>query len=904
MSASAAHDDIPAPTGTVTFLFSDIEGSTRLLGTLGDRYAEVLQLHREAMRQAFAANAGVERGTEGDSFFVAFADAAAAVGAAASATRNLAETAWPDGVAVRVRIGLHTGEGRLVDGDYVGMDVHRAARIAAAGHGGQVLVSESTRILAERGLPSGLTLRDLGEHRLKDLPAPEHLYQLHIDGQRADFPPIRSLARTVANLPAALTTIVGRDEDVDAVLALLREGRLITVTGPGGTGKTRLVQEVARAVAGADGPDGADVVFVPLEALTDAGLITVEILRALRLDIAAAREPLDRLADHVAARKTLLVLDNLEHLDGAGLVVRSLLDRAPTLAVLASSQAALHVGGEQEYGLGALPLPDGPVGPTGELETVGDNPAVRLFVERARAVRADFRLDDSNVDAIVEICARLDGLPLAIELAAALVKLMSPSAILERIVDRPDTLTSRRDDLPARHRTLRATVAWSYALLGDAEQRLFRRLSVFAGGATLPAIESVAAVDPPIPDAIDLLATLVDRSLVSTPRAPSGGDRFGLLEAMRTFGREMLVAAGEADAAMEAHAAHFRALAARAEPEFYGPSRRSWLDRLADDHDNLRAALDHMQTSGDLEAALDTAADLWRFWQQRGHLVEGRERLDSLLASVDAAGAVAVKPLVLSRAEEAAGSIRYWTSSDRNVLRPHYERSLQHAIESGDRRRQAWAMYNLAFVFDFRATPDSAETDVGRATELREDALALFRELGDQRGVAESLWAVGGNARVMLTEPAKARRLLQEAVPVLDALGDRYGKAWALNSMAMLAAVEGDLDTAEALILDVADLFEGDGDRSGEIVSVQELGVIAALRGQDTTAVRFAAAAAAAAIAIGAEIPRIPTITEPIAAAAARIPPEDLERERRVGVALGARSILLTALASRRAGGG
>src|SRR5258706_2201674 len=508
MSGSAQQHEPRAPTGTVTFLFSDIEGSTRLLDTLGDRYADVLQRHREAMRRAFAANAGVERGTEGDSFFVAFADAGRAVVAAADATRALAATDWPPDARVRVRIGLHTGEGRLAEGDYVGMDVHRAARIAAAGHGGQVLISESTRILAERSLPSDVTLRDLGEHRLKDLPGPEHLYQLVSDGQPTDYPPIRSMARTVTNLPARLTTIVGRDADVEAVLGLLGEARLVTVTGPGGSGKTRLVQEVARAEAEAG---GTDVAFVPLEALTSADLIPVEVLRALRLDIAAARDPIDRLAEHLSARKTLLVLDNLEQLAGAGLIVRALLDRAPTLSILGSSQASLHVGGEQEYALRTLPLPDQPHRGPRDLGEVGGNPAVRLFVERARAVRADFPLDPSNVAAVIAICARLDGLPLAIELAAAQVKLLSPPAILDRITDRLDALASRRGDLPVRQRTLRATVAWSYELLGEVERRLFRRLSVFAGGAQLAEIEAIAAVDPPIPDAIDVLETLVDR---------------------------------------------------------------------------------------------------------------------------------------------------------------------------------------------------------------------------------------------------------------------------------------------------------------------------------------------------------------------------------------------------------
>ena len=898
MSAPTEQHDARPPTGTVTFLFSDIEGSTRLVELLGEGYPAVLQRHREALRRAFGASGGVERGTEGDSFFVAFADAGRAVAAAVAATRELASADWPDGAPVSVRIGLHTGEGRLVDGDYVGLDVHRAARIAAAGHGGQVLISESTRILAERTLAADISLRDLGEHRLKDLPAPEHLYQVVIEGGRADFPPLRSLARTVANLPPQLATIVGRDADVEAVRRLLGEARVVTVTGPGGTGKTRLVQEVARTVARSD---QTDVAFDPLEALTDADLIPVEVIRALRLDVNAAREPLDRLAEHLGLRTTLLVLDNLEQLSGAAVVVRSLLDRASTLSILVSSQAALHIGGEQEYALGTLLLPDGSQGVGHKVEDVAENPAVRLFVERARSVRADFVLDDSNVNAVVAICTRLDGLPLAIELAAAHAKLLSPAAILERIVDRFDALASRREDLPMRQRTLRATVAWSYELLGESARRLFRRMAVFAGGARLSEIEALAAVEPAIPDAIGTLETLVDRSLVSTRHGPAGNDRFGLLETMRTYGRELLLEAGEGQVVTAGHAAIYRDIARRAEPEFYGRARRVWLDRLAEDHDNLRAALDELLAAGNLEAGLDLGADLWRFWQMRGHLAEGSQRLDELLAAAGAPGAPPVSPFVLSRAEEAAGSIRYWTSSDRRRPRSFYERSVAHAVESGDRRRVAWAKYNLAFAFDFTPAPEMGEVNVERATALREEALEEFRALDDRRGVAESLWAMGGNALSMLSQPERARRLLLEALPLLEELSDLYGTGWALTSLAMLAAFEGDLDGAETSVLRAADLFVRDGEIGGELVSLLALGALAAQRGDDVTAIRIAAAVEAAARAIGVEIPSIPPIMDPLATAAANLAPDDLLRERGIGVALGARSILTAALESRHA---
>jgi predicted ATPase/class 3 adenylate cyclase len=891
---------VAPPVGTVTFFFSDIEGSTRLVQSLGARWPDVLARHRTAMRTAFADHGGVERGTEGDSFFVAFGDAIGAVVAAGEATRSLAGLDWPDGAEVRVRIGLHTGEGRLVDGDYVGMDVHRAARIAAAGHGGQVLLSESTRILVERGLPDGITLRDLGEHRLKDLPAPEHLYQLVIDGQPHEFPALRSLTRTVANLPAELPSILGRAAEVARVRELLAASRLVTVTGPGGTGKTRLVQEVARSIAAAE---PTDVAFVPMDALHDADLIPNEIVRALRLDIAAARDPLERLGEHIGSRATVLVLDNLEQLSGAGLAVRRLLDRVETLSVLVSSQAALHVAGEQEFGLLPLELAGATAEGSRGFDELAGNPAVALFVERARAVRADFALDATNAAAVAAICARVDGLPLAIELAAAQVKMLSPETILQRLEVSLDSLASRRDDLPPRHRTLRSTVSWSYDLLGDDERRLFRRLAVFSGGAELAEIEAIGGVEPPIADAVETLSTLVDRSLVSVRHAVGAENRYVVLETMRTFGSELLREQGEAESIALAHASVYADLARRAEPEFYRPGRRAWLDRMAAEHGNLRVALDSLLHAGELVAALGLAADLWRFWQQRGHFVEGIDRLEQLLAAASRSSETNIPPAILSRAEEALGNLFYWFSPDRRVAEPWYLRSLEHAIESGDRAREAWARYNLAFVYDF--VPEGyGLPDVPRATELREQALAIFRALGDRRGIGESLWAMGGSAQLVFHDSTAARRHLNEAIPILGEVGDLFAIGWAHISIGLLETVAGNFDAAEDHILAAADVFARDRDVTGEAIAVQHLGGIAARRGDAKTAARFDAAARARAESLGTEVIPIPPVIESILAAGARMEPQDLEREHEIGRALGVDAILSTALGAWRARNG
>ena len=480
MSARAEQKlTLQPPTGTVTFLFSDIEGSTRLLDRLGDRYPAVLQRHRQAMRDAFTAHDGVERGTEGDSFFVAFADADAAVAAAADAARNLAAAEWPEGGIVRVRIGLHTGEGRLVDGDYVGMDVHRAARIAAAGHGGQVLLSQSTEILAERSLPAGVSLRDMGEHRLKDLPAPEHLYQLVIEGQSRDFPPLRSLARTVVNLPGQLASIVGREDDLTKVRDLLGRSRLVTVSGPGGTGKTRLVQEIAREIV-ADDP--TNVVFVPLDALTDANLIPIEILRALRLDIAAARDPIDRLVEHLAERATLS-----HRRPGAA-------RRGRARRAFAVRPRADGLGPRFEPG-GAARLRRAGICTASAAGLVGtmpaearrlgggpESPATALFVERARAVRADFVLDSLECrGGGLAICTRLDGLPLAIELAAAQVGWALTGSDPAAVGGRSIRWRAVARIVPARQEDAAGDPPWSCESWARHEQRLFRRLVSFLG---------------------------------------------------------------------------------------------------------------------------------------------------------------------------------------------------------------------------------------------------------------------------------------------------------------------------------------------------------------------------------------------------------------------------------------
>jgi len=476
------------PSGTVTFLFTDIEGSTKLLSALGtDRYHEVLEVHTETLRAAFAR--GHEGRIEGDALFLVFPTASAAIAAAVAAQRALATTVFPHGPLVRVRMGMHTGSGtpasRAAGADYVGIDVHRAARIAAVAHGGQVLVSGATALLAGGDLPEGVSLRDLGEHRLKDLAQPERIHQLVIEGCASEFPPVRGLDATPNNLPTQLTTFIGREREIAQGLDLLRGTRLLTLTGPGGTGKTRLSLQLAAEAAG-DFSDGA--FWVPLAPISDPELVPSTIAHGLGVQVGGKERPLDRVVEHLRGKRLLLVLDNFEQILPAATVVASLLESATELKILASSRAPLRISGEQEYPIPPLDLPDPERLPSLEVLTQSD--AVRLFVERARAVKPDFMVTAENAGPIAEICFRLDGLPLALELAAARVKLLSPQAMLPRLRQGLDLLASTAADRTDRQRTLRGAIGWSYDLLDEGMQRLFRRCGVFVGGAAIEQLEA------------------------------------------------------------------------------------------------------------------------------------------------------------------------------------------------------------------------------------------------------------------------------------------------------------------------------------------------------------------------------------------------------------------------------
>jgi predicted ATPase len=724
------------PAGTVTFLFTDIEGSTSLLHELGaEGYAEALAEHRRVIRQAAAQHGGVEVDTQGDAFFIAFPTAPGALRAAADACDALKEP-------IRVRMGLHSGTPLVTDEGYVGPDVHRAARVAASGHGGQILVSASTASLVDAE-----QLRDLGRHRLKDLSAPERIFQL---GDH-EFPPLKSLHQT--NLPIATTPFLGREKELPEVLQLLSEARLLTLTGPGGTGKTRLATQAAAMLA-EEYPDG--LWWVPLAPIRDPELVLSTASQTLGAP--------NGLAAHIGDKSMLMLFDNFEQVVDAAPDVASLLTTCPQLRVLVTSRERLHVTGEQEY----------PVPPLVHEEGVG------FFFARARAVAPDFEPDDS----VSEICRRLDDLPLALELAAARVKALSPQQILERLDQRLPLLTGGARDLPERQRTLRATIEWSYDLLDEREQQVFAQLGAFAGGCTLEAAEVVAGAD------VDTLQSLIDKSLLRHTAS-----RYWMLETIREFAGERLDASAGGEATWRQHALYFLALGRSLEP--YAAVTKEWLDSLEREHDNVRAALDRLPAQGDTQLALELAESVWRFWKMRGHQAEAQRRLESLLA-LDGNPTVARGHALNAVAGMAVENGEYETG------RLCAEEALTIHREHGD----AWGIARSTYMLGYAAIESG---DFEAARTLFEDTVSLMAELGHEQYVGMATFNLAW-ALEELGERERAEMLAEENLLRARSIGSQNLEAAALESLAGYAHDDGRYDDALSMKRDALRLNVGLGD--------------------------------------------------------------------------------------------
>ncbi len=878
-----------------------------------------LARHDAIVERAIAAHGGVWFKRVGDAVQAAFHTAPDALAAAVDAQRALATADWgPDG-PLAVRMAVHAGEAAPHRGDYVAPCLNRLARLMAAGYGGQILLSQAVALLVRDHLPSGVALQSLGAHRLRDLLAPEEVHQAVVDDLPAAFPALKTLDAHPHNLPQALTPLIDRAAEVAEVHALLDrpDARLVTLTGPGGIGKSRLALQLA-AEALDDFPDGA--FFVPLAAIDDPALVLPALAAALGVAEGGSTPLAEVLTARLAERRTLLVLDNLEQIVAVGPDLAALLEACPSLRLIVTSRAPLRVRGEHEVALGplALPaadddlddldrLPDAAAGSARGLDAdavaaVAASPAVMLFVDRARATDADFALTADNAAAVEAICRRLDGVPLAIELAAARVRMLPPAALLARLEGRLAELGGARRDLPARQQTLAATLDWSHALLGPDERRLFRRLAVFRGGWTIELAESICAapVDPetsPL-DVFTSLTALVDMSLVQP--APAGDSaRFTLFQVVIEYAADLLAAAGEAEAVADRHAAALAAMADAGRQHVVGGEQALWLERLAAEHANLRAALDHLIARGQADAAVAMAADLWRYWYLRGHLQEGQAYLRRALSNPAAGRASNAR----ARAMNGLGVLT-WLRGDFAAARAALGEARALAEACGDDALALRIVHNLGLVAvdegDLDAAADAARLNLvvarrlgdryaeagvlhglgivtaerGDMAEARDHfaaALAIQRELDDREGMAATLINLAGidaDARDL----AAAEAWLDEARPLAEAVEDIWTLATIHHTRGDIRLAQGDLAAARAELGAAARLRLDAGDPRGLSRVLPPLGRLALAEGNPIAAARLFGAAAGLRHRIGAhltprEVPKCDADTASVVAA-------------------------------------
>ncbi len=814
------------PTGTLAFLMTDVEGSTRLIARLGDRFPSLLDDQLALLDLAISGNGGTLVSTEGDSVFAVFPSVREAINAAVAAQRALARHAWPDDVKLGIRIGIHVGEAVLGGRDYTGIDVHRTARVMAAGHGGQVLVTQAARDLTSGSSPDQIGFLDLGSHSLRDLSDPERLYQIVAPGLASDFPPLRAHAsHEQARLPTFLTRFIGRTRDIADVGELLASKRLVTLTGAGGTGKTRLAIEAARSLADRY-PDGSW--FIALDAVRDPALVLPAIAAALGVPDQPGRPIMVLLGEYLAPKHALVLLDNLEQVIEAAPDIGILLGSAPDLAVLATSREPLSIAGEHVYQVQPLDVPAEPGVPTAR--DLAANEAVELFVERARAARSDFVLSDANAAAIAAICRRLDGLPLAIELAAARTNVLSPDQIVARLDHRLTLLAASRRDLPARQRTLRGAIDWSYDLLAGPEQAFFRRLSVFSGGAELDAIRAV--VDPAGAlgnDALDLASALVDRSLLRSRRI-GDENRLDMLETIREYAAEHLASSPQDEGETRArHAAYYRDLAEASAGVLTDARRDELLDRLDRELPNFRAA---MAWSLDIrlpEAGLRIAAALGEFWHVRNHLLEGRRVLGELLAASASDGATGLR----SQGLTVSGTLASW-HGDYGAAHGLFQAAVAMAESMGDRRQIAVAKAGLGWT-TIGSRPTSSRGDL-------EDAIAIGRELGDEQILFAALQGLT-LACLRLGDLEAARGAVLEAIALGDASGEHYNNATNLLALGTIETRQGDPALGGRSIAEALHQLRAAGGYGGLSIALDLLATLAFERGAPERGARLAAAA-------------------------------------------------------------
>jgi predicted ATPase/class 3 adenylate cyclase len=880
---------------TLTFLFTDIEGSTAMLQRLGGSYAEVLAGHHGIIRAGLAAHRGREVDTQGDAFFAVFPAPSACVAAAVEMQRAFVAHRWPADYPVRVRMGIHSGEAAQTAVGLVGLEVHRAARIAAVAHGGQIAVSAATAALLSDALPAGASLRDLGLHRLKDLGRPERIFQLDADGLPTAFPPLASLdnPKLRNNLPAQVSSFIGRDAQLAEVRRLIGESRLVTLTGAGGAGKTRLGLQTAAGLLDGSG-DG--VWFVDLAPLQDGELVAAAVASALGIREDAGRPIAETLAEAVGDRSLLVLLDNCEHLiDACAKLADALLRGCPNIVLLATSREPLGIDGEHVYRVPSMVTPAEGEG----VDAIRSAEAVRLFADRAGQQGARLSWDPQAAEVAGRICRRLDGIPLAIELAAARLRVMSVTELDARLDQRFSILTGGSRAALPRQQTLLAMVDWSWELLTAAERHVLAGLSVFAGGFDLAAAEAVTAGEiVRAAEVLGHLGALVDKNLVHFDDTGTGPVRYRLLETVRQYAMRRLEGhdRSAADEARTAHRDYYLALAEAAAPQLVSHEQTEWLDRLDLELDNLRTAITFSLQQADPAPAIRLVASLRVFWKARGHASEGVDALRALLDLPAARAATPLRAQALATAayllEQTGGyataeeycdealaiarsagdgylaadvlSVRAFVS----VHRGQQAAALSLIEEGLDLARRLDAPVLAARLLSSRAYAVDVEGDHAGAARDAAESLALFRQAGDRREVGTMLGNLG-YAELSLGDLETARGHLLESLDIAREMNDPYGVVYETANLGLAECLMGAPDTAAALFAESFELARQVRMKAG--IAYALIGVAMAGSGTDPVrSARLHGAADQALVALG----------ETVDSVEARLRDADLQRLR------------------------
>ncbi len=822
---------VQRPSGNITFLFTDIERSSQLWETHPQTMGRALAQHDRLVRGAIEEFHGHVFKTVGDAFCVAFNGALDGARAAVEAQRRLAAAPWEETGPLRVRMALHSGEAEEREGDYFGTTLNRVARVLATGHGGQTLLSRATAELVADRLPADLSLRDLGERRLKDLSRPERIYQLVARDLPTEFPPLRSLELLPNNLPAQVTTFVGRGRAMAEVKRLLEGARLLTLTGPGGTGKTRLSLQVAADVLDRF-PHG--VWLIELANISDAASVPEVLANVLDVRIEHGRQPLETLVEALRGRNILLVVDNCEHVIAAcAQVAEALLRRCPNVKILASSREALNIQGETIWSVPPLAVTEWhllerrlPLAELSQFE------AVQLFVDRAKAARPSFALTEANADQVARLCWRLDGIPLAIELAAARVKVLSLEQILARLDDRFRLLSGGSRTASPRQQTLGALIDWSYDLLSEPERILLRRLSVFVAGRTLEMAEEVCAGDGlESIEIFDQLSGLVEKSLLTIEQGFDGESRYTMLESVWDYANGKLAEHSEAAKYRRRHLDFFVRLAESAQPMLEGRDQKAWLERLHYEHYNLDTALEFAVESPEtVEAGLRLAGAVARFWTVRGYFTEGYGHLTALLARADEK----VSPAVRAKGEWSAGLICWSQDRDADAQR-HYGEARRLYTALGARLELGRVEALLGYTKRNDGRPDEAQGHF-------ETALALGKEAGSDEIVARALNGMGSVA-MDRGDFVAARELKERALGLFRKLGDLWVVALITGSMGRMYTAAGDLATARRVVTEALILHNGLGSRGAVPYGLEALADICGREGQAEKGIRLYGAA-------------------------------------------------------------